>query len=169
MANRNFAMSDAAEAACTEEEQPLRPGRPVADLRDDMLQEDAQFRAAWDVLEVRRRIVTTLVKLRRDAKLTQKELARRAKWNPTFVSRLESFPPHGQKVSIPSIQTILTYAAACNSELGLVFGRPEGEHVHINETVALGKSDPFAKVVNALDDTDLSIDADILKVERGPV
>ena len=68
------------------------------ELRQELEERDPAFKKAWEALEAKRRIVSVLLRLRSRANLTQKELAEKAGWKPSFVSRLESFPREGEKL-----------------------------------------------------------------------
>src|SRR5512138_2254366 len=120
------------------------------------------FRAAWDALEPKRRLVPALLRLRAQANLTQKELAAKAGWHPAFVSRLESFPGAGEKVAMPDLATLETYARACGCELGLVFARPKrrGAGFAIAATAAFGDHPGFRRALGALTRT-------VVKLARG--
>lgn len=144
---------------------PQPAGPDLAEVREQMLASDEAFRAAWQAQELRRQIVTVLLSLRREAGLTQRELARRAGWSPAFVSRLESIPARSDRASIPSVQTLLTYAAACNRELGLVFGHQTSAHgVRVDEAVSLGRTRAFGDVVGALDDKTITLERNRVRV-----
>lgn len=111
-------------------------------LRDRMIAEDPEFRKAWEALEAKRKIVSVLLGLRARANLTQKELAERAGWKPSFVSRLESFPHEGEKLYMPDLLTLQRYAEVCGSDLNLVFAEPagRGSSIHISGAVGMGDS-----------------------------
>ena len=129
-----------------------RPKKPSFEaLLDDHLRDHA-FRAAWEALEPKRRVVAALLGLRAKANLTQKDLAQKAGWHPAFVSRLESFPREGEKLYMPDLATLETYAAACGCEVGLVFARPKGRgaNMEIAATAAFGDHKGFRRALAAL-------------------
>ena len=137
-----------------------RKGKESLDsFRDQMLGEDPKFKRSWDALEAKRKIVTILLRLRAKADLTQKELAERAGWQPSFVSRLESFPREGEKLYMPDLVTLMRYAEVCESNLGVIFGEPKarGAGMHISESLALGESPRFNQALEAFSNTDVSI------------
>lgn len=145
-----------------------RPRRTLDDLTEDMIAADGGFREAWDALEAKRRIVAGLLRLRARANVTQKELAERAGWHPSFVCRLESFPREGEQLYMPDVQTLMIYAQACGSNLAMMFGEAEAGGLHITESVSLGSDDRFAQAVGALADTSFDIDEEaeqVLSVE----
>lgn len=126
-----------------------RVGRPLRrrvasdaleQLRDKRIAEDPDLRKAWEALEAKRKIVRVLRDLRARANLTQKDVAERAEWPPSFVSRLESFPREGEKLYMPDVMTIQRYAEVCGSDLNLIFAEPagRGSGIHISGAVGLG-------------------------------
>ena len=136
-----------------------KPGRRLRDLRDEMLAEDPELKRAWDALETKRRIVASLLRLRHKANLTQRELAERAGWRPSFVSRLESFPQGGEKLFMPDVTTLMRYAEVCDSNLGLVFAQPKkrGKVLHVSASTALGTSADFIDVMEDFVDADVGV------------
>ncbi|WP_193370369.1 helix-turn-helix domain-containing protein [Pelagibius marinus] len=129
--------------------------RPEAPSFEALLEEelsDPEFRKAWSTLEPKRCIVTALLRLRAQANLSQKELAERAGWHPAFVSRLESFPREGERLYMPDLATLETYARACGCELGLVFARPKGRgtRVEISATAVFGTHRGFRRALAGL-------------------
>lgn len=127
--------------------------------RDEKIAESPEFARAWNALEGKRQIVTVLLRLRARANLTQKELAEKAGWPPSFVSRLESFPRDGEKLYMPDIATISRYVEVCGSSLGLVFAEPAGRGagLHISEAVGLGENSRFRRDIAVLSDSDVNI------------
>ena len=147
----------------TSSSQKRRPTSPIA-MRptkkpsfDAVLEDslsDPAFRAAWAALEAKRRIVTALLRMRALANLSQKELAERAGWNPAFVSRLESFPRAGERLYMPDLATLESYASACGCQIGLVFGQPRGRgaRMAVAATAAFGDDRRFRRALAALAD-----------------
>jgi HTH-type transcriptional regulator / antitoxin HipB len=123
------------------------------------IEDDPAFAKAWDNLEAKRRIVSALLRLRARANLTQKELAEKAGWKPSFVSRLESFPKEGEKLHMPDVTTLMRYAEVCGSSFGLLFGEPvgRGAGLHISEAVGLGDNTRFQRDIEAFSNTDVGI------------
>jgi len=136
-----------------------RPEKTLADLREKFAREDPEFQKAWEALEVKRKIVAILLRLRKKANLTQRELATRAGWDPAFVCRLESFPSEGEKLYMPDITTLMQYAKACDSDLSLMFSEPKGRgsSLHIIESMPLTQSDRLERAMLALSDTKVAI------------
>ncbi len=113
-------------------------GRDVAELREELLQQDPQLAERWRESEPRRRLSTALVAMRKAARLTQQRLAREAGWKQPQVARMESATGPW-----PSPEALRTYAHACGRSVGLVFVHPATERsVHIDGAVAFGSSDP---------------------------
>jgi transcriptional regulator with XRE-family HTH domain len=132
-----------------------------ATLLEDQLRDPA-FRVAWETLEPKRRVVAALLRLRAEANLSQKALAEKAGWHPAFVSRLEAFPIEGEKLYMPDLATLETYAAACGYQLGLVFARPSGRgaRIEVAATAAFGDHRGFRRTLAALTRA-------VVKVTRG--
>lgn len=120
-------------------------------LIEDQLRDPA-FRAAWQKLKPQRRIVTSLLRLRAAADLSQRELAVKAGWQPAYVSRLESFPGDGDKLHLPDLSPLKSDAQACGFEVGLVFGCPKGRsaRVDIATTAGFGDDKRFRCALGAL-------------------
>ena len=135
------------------------PGQSFDDLRDELLAKDPELKKAWDALETKRRLVTSLLRLRRKANLTQRELAERAGWQPPFVSRLESFPRAGEQLFMPDMETLNRYAEACGSHLGLVFAEPKsrGNSLHVSASLGLGVSARFMDVMEDFSGADVGV------------
>ncbi|HEY9549496.1 MAG TPA: helix-turn-helix transcriptional regulator [Kiloniellaceae bacterium] len=141
--------------------------RTLDDLTQEMIAADAGFKQAWDALEAKRKIVASLLRLRAKADFTQKELAERAGWHPSFVCRLESFPREGEQLYMPDLQTLMVYAQVCGSNLAMMFGEAEAGGLHITESVSLSSDARFAQAVGALADTSFDIDEEqVLSVEH---
>lgn len=81
--------------------------------------------ALWDKSAQRRGLSEFLLRARYRADLSQSQLAKRAGWDKSFVSRLESaFSP------VPDLVTIARYIAACGESVGLTaFNSKEGSIV----------------------------------------
>lgn len=79
----------------------------------DRWREDAEFRAAYEALDVEFAIAGQIIEARARAGLTQDELARRMHTSQSSIARLES----GR--SKPSVTTLEKLAAATNSKLRL--------------------------------------------------
>jgi transcriptional regulator with XRE-family HTH domain len=136
-----------------------RPGQSLDDLREELLAKDPKLKEAWDALETKRRLVTSLLRLRRKANLTQRELAERAGWQPSFVSRLESFPRTGEQLFMPDVETLNRYAEACGSHLGLVFAEPKsrGNNLHVSASLGFGVSARFMDVMEVFSGADVGV------------
>jgi transcriptional regulator with XRE-family HTH domain len=105
---------------------------PSRDLRENFLKSRPDVQKAWDASAHRRAISLALVHLRTRKNLSQAEVAKRASWNKSYVSRLESI----DDASIPDTETIVRYAQACRMDVGLVFTEPQGQH-RVVDVVAL--------------------------------
>ena len=96
------------------------------DVRETFLESRPDVRELWDKHRSRREIALAFVHVRTRAGLSQGEVAKRAGWNKSYVSRLESIDDG----SVPDTETLARYAGACGMGLGLVFVEPAGKHKH---------------------------------------
>ena len=104
----------------------------LADLRDELLQTDPEFRRQWEASSAKRAIAIALVRMRSEAGRTQSEIAERAHWDKAFVSRLE-----GARGPVPDTATLMRYAAACGRAVGLVFASIGTNSAHVIDAVTL--------------------------------
>src|SRR3546814_18831987 len=95
-----------------------------------MIAEEAGFKQSGDALAAKRKIVASLVRLGAKADFTQKELAERAGWHPSFVCRLESFPREGEQLYMPDLQSLMIYAQVFGSNLAMMFGEAAAGGLH---------------------------------------
>jgi transcriptional regulator with XRE-family HTH domain len=102
------------------------------DLREELLQRDPEFRKLWEASAPKRAIAIALVRMRKQAKMTQSELAERANWDKGFVSRLE-----GANGPMPDTATLARYAKACQHAVGVVFASVANGHTLITDAVTL--------------------------------
>ncbi len=107
-------------------------------------------RRVWDETEPRRKIIMMLIGLRRNAGLSQSDIAARTGWDKGYVSRLE-----GARGGIPDFSTLNRYAEVCGTTAGLVVGaRSDSTHMRIVDAVALDfgagmtDSNPFEGLKN---------------------
>ena len=102
------------------------------DLREELLDSDPEFRKLWDASAAKRAIAIALVRMRKQARMTQSDVAEHAKWDKAFVSRLE-----GAAGPVPDTATLARYAAACKHAVGVVFASVEKGHTRITDAVTL--------------------------------
>jgi transcriptional regulator with XRE-family HTH domain len=113
----------------------MRKSQPRSDDLDRLFQkelQDEEFSRTWAESEPKRALAIKLVRLRTDGNLTQSELAEKAGWHKSYVSRLES-----ASGPMPDLRTIVKYTAACGAAAGLVFGPAERGGVRPSYTVSL--------------------------------
>jgi transcriptional regulator with XRE-family HTH domain len=109
------------------------PGDEYLNLRDEILRDAPDAKAAWDASRGKREIALLLARIRKAAGLTQKDIALRTGWDKAFVSRLE-----GAAGGIPDTQTMSRYAEACGATLGLVVAMPgEGADARIVDAITV--------------------------------
>lgn len=117
----------------TSEEKELSkvPEDDVLDLRAQ-LRDDPEFRRPREASAPKRGIAIALVRMRKQAGLTQSDLAKKVGWDKAFVSRLE-----GALGPIPETATLTRYAAACGRAVGLVFASVKADQAHVIDAVTL--------------------------------
>lgn len=91
--------------------------RKIYTLKDHLQEslKDPQFRKAWEESEVEYQVSRQLISQRLKRKMTQKQLANKAKTTQAVISRVESM------VSNPSIGLLKRIALACNLRLKICF------------------------------------------------
>ena len=94
--------------------------------------ERPELARAWEQKSPLREIAIALTKLRRDAGLTQRQVAEKAGWKQPYVARLESGLDH-----MPSPETVARFAEVCNAEAGLILIRKGPSGVEISDTISL--------------------------------
>ena len=85
-------------------------------LHAELVASNPPFARAWAASAAKRSVALALVGLRREAKLTQAEVAARAGWDKGFVSRLES-----ALGPVPNTATLSRYAQACGATANVAF------------------------------------------------
>jgi len=99
---------------------------------EEQLKSDPEFRKLWDASAAKRAIAIALVRMRKQARMTQSDVAESAKWDKAFVSRLE-----GATGPIPDTATLARYAKACKHAVGVVFASVDNGHTRITDAVTL--------------------------------
>jgi len=102
------------------------------DLQKQWLQDDPEYRRLWEASAPKRAIAIALVRMRKQAGLTQADVAQNAQWDKAFVSRLE-----GAGGAIPDTNTLARYAKACSRSVGLVFLDVEADQAQVIDAVTL--------------------------------
>ena len=87
-------------------------GRRLEDKHKELLN-DPEYKKAYAKLEEEFLIAKALIKARKSAKLTQKQVADRMGTTQSVVARMESGKP------LPSLKSVARYAAAVNSRIEL--------------------------------------------------
>ena len=82
------------------------------------------IRALWHRSEQRRGVSEFLLRARYRAGLSQSELAERAGWDKSFVSRTESVSS-----PVPDLMTVSRYIAACGETVGLAAVNPKDSSI----------------------------------------
>ena len=102
------------------------------DLQRQWLRDDPEYRRLWEASAPKRAIAIALVRMRKQARMTQSDVAQHAKWDKAFVSRLE-----GAAGPVPDTATLARYAEACGRSVGLVFLDVEADQAHVIDAVTL--------------------------------
>jgi transcriptional regulator with XRE-family HTH domain len=104
-----------------------------ATANDRILADLPEISKAWDRAQPALEVVLMLVRCRKSKGLTQAELAIRAGWDKSFVSRLER--PNDQ---IPGLATITRYLEACDARAGLVVASTDTQaQLHVDDAISL--------------------------------
>jgi len=85
-------------------------GRKVSDLKKELLT-DAEFLKEYKSLEEEFSVASTLIDARRNAGLSQEQVAAKMGTTQSVVARIESGRP------LPSLRTLMRYAAAVGRKL----------------------------------------------------
>ena len=85
-------------------------GRKMSEVKKDLMK-DEEFRAAFVGLEDEFALAAQLIEARKNAHLTQEEVARRMGTSQSVVARLESGHP------LPSLRSLKRYAQAVNGKV----------------------------------------------------
>ncbi len=98
------------------------------------LEQQPELATAWSSSEKQRGVARMLVAARKQAGLTQKQLAEKAGWDQAQVSRMESAS------NLASIETMQRYLGACGQGLLLgVASATGGHHAHLSEGLLLSE------------------------------
>lgn len=127
------------------------------DVHESILNESPEIRALFAKTAKKRKFALLLAGIRKEAGLSQRDVANLAGWNKAFVSRLES-----AQGGIPDLDTLERYFRACGSAFGLITGSPGAEgHVHVTHAVTIcGTDDGHPQVFERLEEMDLDIDTE---------
>lgn len=123
-------------------------------LSERIREDNDDVARAWEKARPLVDTVTKLIRMRKKVGLSQVEIARRAGWNKSFVSRLES-----GRGGMPDPTTMLRYSKACGAHMGLVWAlEGEADTVVIEDTLALGEDAAHAEMFAALEGINLDPD-----------
>src|SRR3546814_2727420 len=111
-------------------------------FHERVLRDVPDVRARWRTTDAKREIALMLSGVRKQAGLSQKQVAERTGWDKSFVSRLE-----GASGGVPDTETIARYVAACGATVGMVIGRQADDHLHVIRAVTLRdtQGDPMSE------------------------
>lgn len=85
-------------------------GKKVDELKKELMQ-DAEFKQAYEALEEEFSIASALIEARRNAGLSQEQVAKIMGTTQSVVARIESGRP------LPSLRTLMRYAVAVDRKL----------------------------------------------------
>lgn len=97
-----------------------------SDFYKNVLSKNSEYKKAHSKHANKASIAKILTRIRVQANLTQSEVARRAGWRKSYVSRLES--PLG---GVPDATTLTRFADACGMSTAVVFGTEDNNKLHI--------------------------------------
>lgn len=89
------------------------PFDPKADIERELA--DPEFRKAWETIQDEFAALDTLLSARKNAGLTQEEVASRMGMSQPALARIES--SLGSRKHSPSLETLRKYARACGKRL----------------------------------------------------
>ncbi|WP_366653724.1 helix-turn-helix transcriptional regulator [Fodinicurvata sp. EGI_FJ10296] len=127
------------------------------DVHETIMAESQEVRVLWDRTAKKRKFALLLAGIRKEAGLSQRDVADRAGWGKAYVSRLE-----GAQGGIPEIETLERFFRACGSAFGLVTGSPGAKgHFHVTHAITIsGTDDMHPQVFERLEEMDLDIDTE---------
>jgi transcriptional regulator with XRE-family HTH domain len=111
---------------------PEQDKSSVSDFLREMREERPSLQGAWEETALARGVALTLVRMRRGAALNQRQLAAKANWDKSHVSRLESATN-----GVPDLATIVRYASACGATVSLVAARVGERGAQIESAIPL--------------------------------
>lgn len=128
--------------------------KSFAEIHEQILEDIPEVRARWTATDAKREIALMLSGVRKQAGLSQRQIAERTGWDKSFVSRLE-----GASGGMPDTETIARYAAACGATVGMVIARQTRDHLHVMQAVTLHDPQvgPTAEPFERLRDQDLPL------------
>jgi transcriptional regulator with XRE-family HTH domain len=139
--------------------------KPYLAVRERIFDEVPQARELWDAAAAKRRMSGMLARIRKEAGLTQKDVAERAGWDKGFVSRLE-----GAAGGVPDAETVARFAQACEATVGLIVGRQQGPgHFHVIDAMTMpaqGEEEGGAGPLERLRDSDLALAEEVALPEE---
>lgn len=125
-------------------------------VNDRVLAGSPEASAKWQEKAAALDFAMMLVRTRKSRGLKQSDVAARAGWDKSFVSRLER--PGG---AIPDFATMGRYFAACEASVGLIVGSTSTPlQLHVEDAVTLGGED--GNLFEGLRDTNIALDARVL-------
>jgi transcriptional regulator with XRE-family HTH domain len=149
MARANAARLASAEAErATEKDTPTAPNERLS----AGLPATEAFLEVWHASEARRHLGRKLERMRRNAGLTQAELARRMGKNQAFVARMES-----GRGDMPKAESIALFATQCGYATAYAFVEPSGDDagLTLHDLQPIGQSAAIAARLEAVRDIDL--------------
>lgn len=128
--------------------------RDFSSVNERILAKNPEAREAWDKVRPSLELILMLVRLRKSRGLSQTEVAERAGWDKSFVSRLER-----PAERMPDLTTVMRYLEACRAQAGLVIASTDtSAQVHVEDAVALGGGLASQTIFEGLRDRDLDWD-----------
>lgn len=132
------------------------------DVNERVLAAVPEAREAWSSRKAAFEVAKMLVRLRERKGLRQVDIATRTGWDKAFVSRLER--PNSE---LPSLATLIRYAAACDAQAGIVLASAHAPQVHVDDAVALAGGGVADEIFSGLRDRDIELDEEAFGVQGG--
>lgn len=128
-----------------------RPGNRVRAMVAKQLRSQPALEEAWNESGPRRALSSALMRLRKQAGLTQAEVASAVEgWDQPYVSKLESATGPW-----PTQDTVRKFAEACHAGVGYVFFRESETKLTVEGTVTFGsrrRQEAFGRLVKGPDE-----------------
>lgn len=113
--------------------EPTSERRDLDAVQERIFRRVPETKELWERAQPALQIALLFTRMRKAKGLTQSDVAGRAEWDKSYVSRLES----GQG-GIPDIATFSRYASACGVFGGLIVGTPsDRDRFHVLDAVTL--------------------------------
>lgn len=133
---------------------PSAEPRDFSSVNERILARNPAAAAAWEEVRPALELILMLVRLRKSRGLSQSDVAERAGWDKSFVSRLER-----PAERMPDLTTVSRYLEACHARVGIVVASVDTPaQLHVEDAVALGGGEVSQNMFEGLRDRDIDWD-----------